>query len=197
MRIVCGLVAALLLSASFVHAQSASAEPVPLIFWNRQIHVFRSYFNQQSPAERAAKAHERLAALPANATEWRITTSQATIGQDTGVIVSVNDQQVFGILTADLDHESNETLQAAADRVTAQLRAALEARAQQRSIPLLLRAIALSIGATLILLFALWLVMRATRRFKGELQVRQERKIALAGFDIQPALHSIRRTLII
>lgn len=195
MRIACGFVAALVLSVSFVHAQSASAEPVPLVFWNRQIHVFRSYFNQQSPAERAAKARERLAALPAEASEWRVTTSEAIIGQNTGVIVSVNDQQVFGILTTDLDQESNETLQAASDRVSAQLRAALEARAQQRSIPLLLRSIGLSVGATLILVFALWLVMRATRRFKGE-QIREhQRKIALAGFDIQPALHSLRRTL--
>ena len=194
MRIACGFVAALVLSASFVHAQSASAEPVPLVFWNRQIHVFRSYFNQQSPAERAARARERLAGLPADASDWRVTTSEATIGQNTGVIVSVNDQQVFGILTTDLDQESNETLQAASDRVSAQLRAALEARAQQRSIPLLLRGIGLSVGATLILLFALWLVMRATRRLKGELLV-SERKIALAGFDVQPALHSLRRTL--
>lgn len=194
MRIVCGFVAALLLSASFVHAQSASAnEPVPLMFWNREIHVFRSYFNQLSPAERVEKARERLAALPAEAPEWRVTTSQATIGQYTGIVVSVNDQQVFGILSTDLDQESNETLQAAADRVSAQLRAALEARAEQRSIPRLLRSIGLSVAATLLLIFGLWLVMRATRRL---LHVHEhERKIALAGFDIQPALHSLRRTL--
>jgi small-conductance mechanosensitive channel len=197
MRIVCGFVALLLLSASFVRGQSAPAsEPVPLVFWNRQIHVFRSYFNQLSPTERAAKARERLTGLPADAPEWRVTTTEATIGQYTGVLVSVNDQQVFGILTTDLDQESNETLQSASDRVSAQLRAALEARAQQRSIPRLLRGIGLSIGATLILLLALWFVMRATRRLKGELQVHEhERKIALAGFDIQPALHSLRRTL--
>ncbi|HET8782022.1 MAG TPA: mechanosensitive ion channel domain-containing protein [Pyrinomonadaceae bacterium] len=196
MRIVCGFVAALILSVSLVQAQTAPAsEPVPLVFWNRQIHVFRSYFNQQSPAERAAKARERLASLPADASEWRVTSSEATIGQYTGVIVSVNDQQVFAILVTDLDQESNETLQAASDRVTAQLQAALDARAQQRSIPRLLRGIGLSIAATLILLFALWLVMRATRRFKGLQAREQARKIALAGFDIQPALHSLRRTL--
>ncbi len=197
MRVCCGFVVALLLGASVVQAQSASAvEPAPLVFWNRQIHVFRSYFNQQSPAERAAKAQERLAALPAEAPDWKVTTSEVTVGQYSGVLVSVNDQQVFGILSTDLDHESNETLQSASDRVTAQLRAALQARAEQRSIPLLLRSIGLAIAATVVLLVALWFVMRATRRLKGRLDVAAHpRKIALAGFDVQPALHSLRRTV--
>jgi small-conductance mechanosensitive channel len=195
MRIVCSFVAALLLGASFVQAQSG-VEPVPLVFWNRQIHVFRSYFNQQSPAERAAKAQERLASLPADAFEWKVTASQATVGQYTGAMISVNEQYVFAILTDDLDQDSHETMQLASDRAAAQLRAALEARAQQRSIPLVLRSIGLAIAATLVLLIALWLVMRVTRLLKGRLGAGEHsRKLALAGFDIQPTLHSLRRNL--
>src|SRR5688500_14647818 len=100
MRVSCAfLVAALFLSAPCVQAESASpVEPVPLVFWNRQIHVFRSYVNQQSPAERAAKARERLASLPTDAYEWRVAAAEATVGQYTGVIVSVNDQPLFAIL---------------------------------------------------------------------------------------------------
>src|SRR5262245_16154620 len=66
----------------------------PLIFWNRQITVFHSYVNELSPEERAARASERLAALPGQASEWKIATTETTIGQYTGLMVSVNDQYV-------------------------------------------------------------------------------------------------------
>lgn len=211
MKVVCLVLATLLLCVQSAHGQSAPAadsapvqaksssssavESARLVFWNREIHVFRAYLGQQTPAERAAKAEERLAALPVNASEWKIVATPASVGDYTGAMISVNDLYVFAILTGDLDQDSNETLQAASERVTAQLRAALEARAQQRNVPLLLRSIGLSIAATLVLLFALWLLIIATRRLKGQLRREHERKIALAGFDIQPTLVSLRRTL--
>ena len=171
-------------------------DPASLVFWNRRIHVFRSYLNQQSPAERAAKAAERLATVPVNVPEWRIGAAEATVGQYNGVIISVNDVYVFSILTGDLDHDSNETLQAAAARVTTQLRAALEARAQQRSVPLLIRSIALSIAATLVLLFILWGLIRTARRLRGRFAGHEHaRKIVIGTLDLQPALHSLSRTV--
>ena len=130
-------------------ATTSAKEAAPLVFWNRQITTLRSSVNQLSPAERAARARERLANLPSVASEWRIATTETTIGQYTGVMVSVNDQYVFAILTGDLDSDSNETLQTAADHATVQLRVALEARAQQRSVSHLARGIGLSLAATL------------------------------------------------
>lgn len=177
---------------------TAAGAPAPLVFWNRRITVFRSYLSQLSPADRAARAAERLASLPDVAPEWRIVANPATVGPYTGVIVSVNDQHVFSILTNDLDAETNETLEAATDRATAQLRVALEARAQQRNVPLLLRAVGLSVVATLLLLFALWLATRATRRVRTRFVDKphdEVRKLALAGFDLQPAVRSLSNTL--
>ena len=212
MKVVCLLLATLFLSVQSAQGQTApssdgtsvqatrsssgTVEPAPLVFWNREIHVFRAYVNQLSPAERAAKARERLAAMPANPPELKISTSPVTVGQYTGVLVSVNDQYVFGIVTEDLDQDSNETMQAASDHVTAQLRAALEARAQQRNVPQLLRGISISIAATLVMLFALWSLALATRRLKGQIGPREQaRKLAVGGFDLQPTLVSLRRTL--
>jgi len=205
------LVFAILCAASGARGQSATApersaadttssanQGAPLVFWNRQITVFRSYVNQLSPTERAAKAGERLANLPADAYEWKIAATETTVGQYTGLLISVNDQYVFGILPGDLDSDSNETLQAAADRSIAQLRAALEARAQQRSVSRLVRSIGLSIAATLLLAFALWLVVRATRRLKARFDQQtldHPRKIAVGGFDVQPMFRSLSRAL--
>lgn len=214
MKIIAALSAVLLLSVPVVQGQStaptesttaqapssstSAGAPAPLVFWNRRITVFRSYINQLSPADRAARAAERIATLPEVAPEWRIVANQATVGPYSGAIISVNDQQVFAIVMDDLDTEANETLQAATDRATTQLRMALEARAQQRNVPMLLRALGLTVVATLLLLFALWLLFRAMRRVRMRFEATaqdQARKIALGGFDLQPALRSLSRTL--
>src|SRR5262249_39708771 len=128
------------------------SETVPVVFWNRQITVFRSHYDQFSPADRAAKAGERLAALPEDSS-WRVESIETTSGQHSGAIISANGHIVFAILTTDLDSESNETLKSATDHATTQLQAALEARAQQRSLSVVLRGVGLSIAATLLLIF--------------------------------------------
>jgi hypothetical protein len=139
-------------------------EAAPVTFWNRQITVFRAYYEQLSPAQRAANAAARITALPEVAAEWKVEANETTTGRYSGVLITVNGQPAFGLMPEDLDPESGETLKVAADRAVAQLRAALEARARQRSWPLLIRAIGLSLVATLIALFGMWLLVRAGRK---------------------------------
>ena len=206
------LAVTILLIAPLARAQDTTEEDVaqvttpsnnadksaPLIFWNRRITVFRSYVNQLSPAERAQKAAERLGTLPDVAREWNIAAKEASLGPYTGVIISVNDQLAFAILTTDVDVDSNETMQAAVEHATTQLRVALEARAQQHSFSHLAKAIGLSLVATLILLFGLWLVVRAARRVKGQLEETASthvQKAGSGGFDLQPWLNSLSRFL--
>jgi small-conductance mechanosensitive channel len=172
-------------------------EGVPLVFWNRQITVFRSNYDQFSPADRAARAADRLAALPEDPS-WQITATETTSGQYSGAIISANGHIAFAILTTDLDSESNETLQSAEDRAITQLRAALEARAQQRSFSVVLRGVGLSIAATLVLILGLWLVIRGASRLRASLEKTasvQSRRLNVGGFDLQPALHGINSGL--
>jgi small-conductance mechanosensitive channel len=136
-----------------------------------------------------------MAALP-EAAEWKIDTAEATSGQYSGVIISVNGRFVMGILTDDLDRESGETLKAAADQATAQLRIALNARAQQRHWRVLFKSIGATIAATLIALLGLWLLARGGRRLR-KLMARtasaQSQRIKLGGIDPEPALKSLVR----
>ena len=204
MRVIVFLTVTILFCAPLTQAQNTTPSPTtareaaPLVFWNREITVFRSYVNQQSPAERAAKANERLSSLPANSADLNIVAAEATVGPYTGVIVSANGQPMFAIVTSDVDNDTNETVQMAADRATAQLHAALDARMRQRSLPLLLRSIGLTVIATVVLLFGIWLLIVATRRLKARIDqdaVARRRKLAVAGFELQTAFHSVSRTL--
>ena len=134
-------------------------------------------------------------------TEWNVVANETSVGQYSGAIVTVNGQLAFGIMTEDLDRESGETLSAAMDKATAQLRSALEARSQQRRFPILVRAIGLSILTASLLALGLWLVTRTGRRVLAGMQAHIERlektralavgRAALGGFDLRPVAYSI------
>ena len=181
--------------------QNRAGEPAPLVFWNRPITVFRAYNDEVSPAERAAKAAARLGDLPAEASEWNVVANETSVGQYSGAIVTVNGQLAFGIMTEDLDRESGETLSAAMDKATAQLRSALEARSQQRRFPGLVKAIGLSILTASLLGLGLWFVTRTGRRVLAGMQAHIEKlektralaagRAALGGFDLRPVVYSI------
>jgi small-conductance mechanosensitive channel len=173
-------------------------EPAPVVFWNRQITIFRAYIGQVSPSERSAIATARVANLPEQASEWNVVATEASSGQYSGVILTVNSQLAFAILADDVDPESGETIKAVADQATVQLRAALEARAQQRRFPLLLRAIGLSLASTILLILGLWLVMRAGSRVLARIDRSSPdapRQLELGGFDLRPLVRSIERGL--
>ena len=178
-------------------SEAKAGESAPLVFWNRRITVFRSYYEKVSPSERAAGAVERLKAIP-EAAEWVIVANPTSSGQYSGSLITVNNQLAFGILTGDLDTESGETLQTASDAAVVQLRGALEARSQQKKFSVFARGLGLSSVATLIALFALWMVLRLGRKMltRFEQAASARRLIAMAGFDLRPILHAINRGLV-
>jgi len=173
-------------------------EHAPLLFWNRQIVVVRSYYDQVSPAERAARATARLAALPATSPHWDVVAIESTSDQYSGAIVTVNGNFAFVILTSDLDRESGETIKQVSDQAVAQLRAALDARSAQSRWPVLVKGIGLSLFATLLLLCALWGVVRVGRLALARLDARYAAKtdrLKVGGFDLRPLLNNINRTI--
>ncbi len=171
------------------------SEPAPLVFWNREITVFRAYHKQLSPVQRATNAEARLEALP-DATDWKVVAIEAVSGTFTGMLITVNGQVIFTLLPEDLDPGSGESLKSAADHATAVLRASLEARARQQNWPLLLRAIGLSLAATFITLFGIWVVIQAGRRGLTWLEMAEReraRPITIAGINLRPFMMAVKR----
>jgi small-conductance mechanosensitive channel len=176
-----------------------NGEAVPLIFWNRQITVLRAYYDQLSPAQRAANDVARLEALPEDATEWKIEAIESSGDRYPRVLITVNGQFMFSIMQEDLDTESGETLKSAADNAVAQLRATLEARARQQNWSVLLRAIGLSLAATLIALSGIWLVIRASRKSLSRLRRtagERARPLTIAGINLRPVAMVLQRDAI-
>ena len=62
----------------------------------------RSAVEQYSPAYRAAKAKERIEAVP-ELGPWEIRVNEAVFGQHQGLVVTVNGAPIIGVLSADLD----------------------------------------------------------------------------------------------
>ncbi len=175
--------------------QRKTEAPASLVFWNRTIITFRSSYDEVSSAERATRAEQRIANLSEVSNEWNIVANEASNGNKSGAIVTVNGRFVFVILKEDLDAESGETLRNAMDQATVQLRAGLEARQQQRKWSVLLKGLGLAIVGTLLLL-ALWFLIRGGSRVLAQIDAAHAtaRPLNLVGFDLRPLLHVLKRT---
>jgi small-conductance mechanosensitive channel len=177
------------------HAPAAA--PATLTVWNHPIVVFRASVRKVHPVERAAKAAQRIEAIPADVRPEEIAAQAATVGDLRGVWVLAGNQILFGITPDDLDPGTGETLESVSARAVDQIRAVLRARADQRRWPVLLRGIALSIVATALLLAVLWLDRRAADRAQDRAtRAVRPRAARLLGLDLWPFVHAAQRTMV-
>ena len=172
-------------------------EEAPLVVWNRTIFVFRSAFEQRSPAQRASEAKARVEALPEFG-PWTIEAKPATIGPVSGILISVNQQPIFGVIAGDLNAEVGETLEQAASQAVTRLRTVLEARESQQNVPLMLRAAGFTAAATFLFVGAVWLTLRLQRKLSHQLGriVYKSARLKIAGVDVRPHVVTFERAII-
>ena len=181
--------------------QSASAisagTEAPLVFWNRTIFVFRSSYEQLSPAQRAAGAEARIKALPEFG-PWAIDAKPATVGTVSGILISVNQRPLFGVLPGDLDPEAGETLEQIASQVVTRLRTALEARESQQNVPLMLKAVGFAAAVTFLFVGAVWLMVRLQQKLSLQLQriVDKSQRLKIGGVDVRSQVVSFERVIV-
>jgi small-conductance mechanosensitive channel len=117
-------------------AQFSTTE-APIKFWNRVIAVQRESLAGAAPQERAKRASQRLAEIPLTASPADITTRSVKVGEEQGVGFLFGGHILFFLGTGDLDKDTGEDL----DRVSAttlnNIRAALQARREERSWPVI------------------------------------------------------------
>jgi small-conductance mechanosensitive channel len=143
-----GLIVALVFAASPVLASAGaaaqnttptklSASQAAVKFWNRVIALQRATVAGATPEERAERASQKLAELPLNASADEILTRPVTVENQDGVGFAFRGNFLFFLGTADLDKESDEKLEQASRSALRNLREALEARAAERSWPVI------------------------------------------------------------
>jgi small-conductance mechanosensitive channel len=187
-------VLAILASANAFGQGSTQAEPATLVLWNRPIVTFRGTVGGVAPEQRASNARARIEALPTGATDEKIAVGQASIGSLEGLILSVGGHAVFGIVPADLDPESETTLEQAASAAASRLQELLAARAAQRDIPATLKGIGWSVLALLGFVFSVKLVLKIRQVTVGKLTaIFGDRRLSIGGIDIIPTLATVER----
>ncbi len=172
-------------------------EAAPVVAWGRTIVVLRASFEESSAGERARRAAERIKALAPRA-DLEVTTTKASRGGVSGIIVGTKTESLFALLPGDVDPDSGQTLDELARGAATELKAALDERAEQMRWPVLLRGAGFSAGATMVFVVLVWLVWKfrevAIRRL-DRLIATPRRPLSLAGFNLVPLLLGIERAL--
>jgi len=183
------LTAALTLAASSMlapeDAAALSAIPgksreVPIELWNRVIAVQRGALAGADPEDRAARASERLAELPLNASPDEIVTRFIKVEDQEGVGFVFRDHLLFFLGTNDLDKESGEKLEQASQSALRNLREALEARSAERTWPVIRSGLV----RTFVGLVVLVLVCMAVWKFQALVVAFLRRREGLASLRL-------------
>jgi small-conductance mechanosensitive channel len=188
LAIACRVVLALLLVAlaPVVVAATADAKPpeATLTIANRDIVVFRATLLGIGPATRAERARDRIGALTDAEQGDPVKAFPGTLGELRGMTILVGDRTAFSLLPGDLDPEDKLTLEQAAEQARTRLQEALQAKRDQRKLPVLLEGFAHAAVVTALLVALLWLLHRAGRALVAGLE-RHGGVVAAAADTVQ------------
>ena len=168
------LFAGALVTAAAAETKPAETKPAEatLTLANRDIAVFRATALGFSPAVRAEHARARIDQLDYAALSTPVQALPATLGDLSGFSLLVGDRRMLTLLEGDLDPEDQTTLAQAAELARGHLEAALRAKRDVRTVPVLLRGLAHAAAATALLLASLWLLGRVGRALIAWLERR-------------------------
>ena len=166
-------------------------EPASLVVWNRPIVTLRASIDALTPQIRIARIQKRISSLPPNALTGQVKPMPATLGMLSGYWIYLDGRTLFALLPEDVDSEVGQTLEQLAQATTLNLAEALQARAEQQRLPLLIQSVALTLVTTVLFGLTLRVVARLRNRaLRRWLHAFSERPIQLRGFDLQPYLRA-------
>lgn len=136
---------------------TAPSNEATLKVFNREVFVFRSVALGMGPAERAQRASQRIEQQLDRDGPHAVTVRHNPLG----TIVQIDDAVMFFVTAQDVDVLRQETEAQAAERAAAALREAMAATRESREIRAVLRALAISLVATVVVISLLWGSLRA------------------------------------
>lgn len=181
----------LLLAASallLVPTVGATAGPVEatLSLMNRDIVTFRADIIGAKPAQRVERAKMRIDRIEDADLSNPIRVETFVLGSVKGYQFMIGTQPMFALIEDDIDRGNGETMAAVLRQTTERLEEVRKARLEQRYWPSILKGIALSVAATALLCFLLWLTWVIIRKCNQKLeQVRIEHDLATRKIEWQ------------
>ena len=161
--------------------------PATVTVWNRPLVVIRATVGSQTPAIRVAGIEQKIEELPYAELGNPVRVEQAEASGVEGLMVFVGGRFIFGILPADLDPLSHETLQQVGTDLKTRLEDILRVRADALRVPVLLRGIGLAILATALLVAFVWALVRVRVWLLAGLDaLARHRSMRTLGVDVRP-----------
>lgn len=158
-------------------AAVATPDGVELRFMDRPIMTFQASLAGADPATRVARASGVLEQLPAAAFDAPIDLLHGMLGGVDVVAFRVRDRILFALTAGDLAADDTRTLDVAAQDVRHNLQVAFAARHDQLHLPTILRGIALSALAAVVLAALVIGVGRTRARLERRLQAAVEKHV--------------------
>ena len=175
------------------------ADAVPIQFWNRTITFQRSGLAGTTAQERADRAVERLNELPLNVTLSEVSLRPVRVEGQDGIAFVCRGRVLFFLGSNDLDRESEETLDQASQAALSNLGEAFEARAEERSWPVIRGAIIFTVVGLLMLIAfcaAVWKLHTWFIEFARKREFHFTSGWRLFGFDLLPYVAAIVYSLV-
>lgn len=172
------LLIAFALPASAATPSTDAPTEAQLVVANRTIATFRSSYGGPPPEVRAERASRRIKELVDQSAAPTVSTVPYAIDGRTGIAIRAGDQILFALSQQDLDPDSSQSLDAAAQQAARLVQQVLEAYREQASPRMLLRAVLVSLVATAIAWGLLWLLLLLGRRVTAWVAVMLERRLA-------------------
>jgi small-conductance mechanosensitive channel len=156
----------------------ATNAPALLRIINRDVVKFHATIGNATPADRVHAAEAQVAQLSDKELNSPISVHETKLGGETGLAVYVGTTKLFGLIKADIDPLSDQSLQDVAALAANNLSIALQALQQQRQPETMLRGAALSLLAIVLFTLVTWFIMRMRTRVNRALRVSTRRGLA-------------------
>ena len=144
---------------------------VPLLYFNREITVFRAPLLGVSPNDRARRAVTRIREQLEQPGEHKVTSRQEPFG----VLVQIDGATTFLLTQDDADRTQQEPLERHAQRAASALVKVIADTRESRSLDAVFRALGLTLAATLAAALLLWLLALTRRGIERRLLVVTQR----------------------
>lgn len=170
-------------------ARPLEVEPAAsVVVWNREIVELRAKLGSFTAEQRTGLVIERILALPEESLQAPVEVQPTRLNSLSGFDLVVDGVAVLTVVESDVDPALGETLPEMVERARVSLQELLRARADQRSLPLLLRGAGLTVAATValaIVLRLLTLLKRGVIR-RARTRVAHSERLRARDLDLRP-----------